>query len=262
MNDMTEIATRVDAQNATVAIPGAEPFFHEGNNGEAFLLLHGWSASPESLRFLRAGFADAGYSVYVPLLPGHGTSAKDQTRFGPVDWFQAAKIDLHLLCARYDKVHVVGVSMGGSLALQLAALEPENVASVITVNGPVTMASPTFAKDILDGHPDKPLPGWSPPLFKGAPEDEISYEDRRRKSAADLMSMCALARDLLPMITVPILVLQSVHDTIVEKENAHLILDGVASTQKQLEWLEQSYHISQLDLDRDRVVSHTLEFVA
>ena len=257
-----DIKAILDAQSAAVTIPGTGPFFAPGTKREAFLLLHGWSASPESLRYLRQGIAEAGYGVLVPVLPGHGTDADDQARFGPHEWMQTARQALSVLRARYDKVHVLGVSMGGTLALLLAALEPDAVGTVTTVNGPVTMSDPDLATAILDYAPQDPLPGWSPPLFKGPPEPEVSYKDRTCKSAVDFIAVCGLARDLLPKVVSPILILQSSDDTIVDKSNAELILAGVGSRRKEIRWLHRSYHIAQLDLDRGRVVALALEFVA
>lgn len=262
MNVFKSLESSLDAQRASVTIAESAPVFEPGTKDEAFLLVHGWSASPESVRFLTKHLADAGFGVLVPVLPGHGTDAIDQVRFGPVDWFHATREALELLCEKYSRVHVLGVSMGGSLALQLAAMEPKRVASTITVNAPVAFDDPSFAETVLSGPADAPLPGWSAPMFVGDPVPEISYEDRTRKSAADLLSVCTLARELLPRIEAPLLVLQSTNDTIVNPKNANFIYANASSKRKEIGWLTHSFHCAQLDIDRSRIAELALEFAS
>ena len=41
------------------------------------LVLHGFTGSPVSMRPLAEVFADAGFAVELPRLPGHGTAVED-----------------------------------------------------------------------------------------------------------------------------------------------------------------------------------------
>ena len=69
------------------------------------------------------------------------------------------------------------------------------------------------------------------------------------------MTMCALAREALPRVTVPLQVLHSVQDQVVPTDCAQEITARCGSTSKSLTWLERSFHAAQLDLDRDLIVS-------
>ena len=254
------IARYLAATSTEVTIRGAEPrFLHEGE--VAFLMLHGWGASAESLRFLAEGVAAAGYSVLVPTLPGHGTTPIQMMATGPLDWIAAARAALHVLGGYFERIYVLGVSMGGTLTLQLASLERAALSGIITVNAPIFFDRPHFATELMSGAPDGMLPAWSGPDFIGPAVSEITYPARSRKSGIDLMVMAALAREALPLIEAPLLVVQSVHDHIVPKANADEILARAGSTRKSVTWLEQSYHMSQLDLDRDQVIVRSLNFV-
>ena len=256
--DITDYVAR---GRAAVTIPGAEPVFV--NVGPAaFLILHGWCASAESVRFLTAGLAEVGYSVLAPTLPGHGTTATDMLRFGPSDWIAAAREAAQLLGRTHHTVYVLGVSMGGSLALQLAALEPEIIKATVTVNAPVFLANPELARTFMAGSAEELLPGWETPQFVGPPEPEICYPARSRKSGIDLYAMTGLANDLLPAVTSPLLVLQSTKDQIVPKENADAIVLRAKSQVKKVVWLDRSRHSSQLDLDRERIVLEIARFVS
>lgn len=248
-------------QGARIRIAGAEPYLLSGSTDIAFLALHGWAASAESLRFVAQGLFAAGHTVLVPTLPGHGTSPADMVRFGPVDWNAAAEEGLKVLRQQFEKVFVLGVSMGGALALQLAATNGNEIAGVVTVNAPVLMSRPEFAREIASAPSGASLGGWQIPAFKGPEVPEISYPVRYKKSGADLYAMCGIAREILPLVISPLLILQALADPVVPQASAEEILENAGSTDKQIVWLDNSYHVSQLDLDRDRIVQETLDFV-
>lgn len=85
--------------------------------------------------------------------------------------------------------------MGGTLALQLAALAPGDVDGVVTVNAPLFLANPGFAVDIMSGPPAGSLPGWERTAFMGTPVPEFTYTQRSKKSSSDLLAMAALASE-------------------------------------------------------------------
>lgn len=245
-----------------VTIPGSEASFLPGTGaGTAVLALHGWGASAESMRFLGRGLADRGFPVLMPTLPGHGTDPDDFALTGPLDWIAGARRALVALADAHGRVCLLGASMGGTLALQLACLEPDRVAGLVTVNAPVCLDRPAFAHDVMDGRAAGRLPAWEGPPFVGPAVPEITYPERSRKSGVDLLAMTALAREALPLVKAPILVLQSVADHVVPRRSADTILAEVSSPVRSIAWLHRSYHMAQLDLDRDEIVHHTAAFI-
>ncbi|MCD1265402.1 hypothetical protein B5M44_25745 [Shinella sumterensis] len=250
----------IDDINRNVTIEGAGAYFHERGD-VAVLALHGWGATAESVRFLASGLAGAGCSVLAPTLPGHGTSYGDMMKTGPLAWIACARAGLDQLKRCYRRVFVLGVSMGGALALQLGAIEDDSLAGVITVNAPLFLDRPQFALDLITGPADGILPAWEGPDFFGPPVPEITYPLRARKSGIDLLAMAMLASEALPRLTAPLLVLQSVHDHVVPKGNGDKILARSGSGIKSIQWLNQSYHMSQLDLDREEVIARSVDFI-
>lgn len=114
-------------------LPGAEPYRHEG--GEVGVLLcHGFTGSPQSLRPWARYLAGQGLTVSLPLLPGHGTHWTDMAPTGWQDWYAEVDRELRTLRDRCARVFVAGLSMGGALALRLAAKHGEGVEGVIVVN--------------------------------------------------------------------------------------------------------------------------------
>ena len=113
-------------------LPGAEPYSAAGDARGA-LVLHGFTGNPQSMRGLATALADAGLTVELPLLPGHGTSVADMVPTRWEDWSAAAEAAYIELAARCDAVVAVGLSMGGTLSVWLAERHPE-IAALVVVN--------------------------------------------------------------------------------------------------------------------------------
>src|SRR5919109_4608653 len=100
-------------------LPGAEPFSHEGGRTGA-LLCHGFTGSPQTLRAWAEYLAAAGLTVSLPRLPGHGTTWQEMARTRWEDWYAEVDRALSDMRPRTDEIFVMGLSMGGCLALRLA----------------------------------------------------------------------------------------------------------------------------------------------
>jgi pyruvate dehydrogenase E2 component (dihydrolipoamide acetyltransferase) len=104
-----------------------------GADGEVLLLIHGYGGDRNSWLFLQEPLA-ARYRVYALDLPGHGTSAKD------VGTDPAAAIEILADAAAgvldavgVDAAHLVGHSLGGAVALAVAARELRRISSVTLI---------------------------------------------------------------------------------------------------------------------------------
>lgn len=100
--------------------------------GEPVLLLHGLSASALTnwqLPGITRALGDAGFRVIAPDQRGHGRSeaAKDGA-YGRRMVTDALEV---LDALRVERAHVVGYSMGGMIALRLAAEHPERLRSLL-----------------------------------------------------------------------------------------------------------------------------------
>ena len=98
-------------------LAGCEPSYLQGNQ-TGCLLLHGFTSSPHDMHLLGEILHKKGYTVHIPLLPGHGTSEKNLKNIKWYQWFEAAKNELFQLRKTCKKVFVIGFSMGGSLGVQ------------------------------------------------------------------------------------------------------------------------------------------------
>ena len=101
-------------------------------NGHPILLLHGLGADSRSWGYQFSALASSGFRPIAVDLPGFGQSAPLQSGWNiPAVADQMAS---WLSVSGYGNIPVVGISMGGTVALQLAISHPEVVSSLILVS--------------------------------------------------------------------------------------------------------------------------------
>jgi pimeloyl-ACP methyl ester carboxylesterase len=122
-----------------LSVPSAHTRILEAGAGDrAVLLLHGVGARADRWRNNVPALAEAGFHVYAADFPGHGFAEKGPAPDYSVGGFaQFAREVLDEL--RVDHVDVVGTSLGGHVAAQMAVAEPGRLRSVVLV-GPMGLA--------------------------------------------------------------------------------------------------------------------------
>jgi pyruvate dehydrogenase E2 component (dihydrolipoamide acetyltransferase) len=105
-------------------------FAGAGQDGEVVVLVHGYGGDRNSWLFVQEPLA-AKYQVYALDLPGHGASAKD-VGDGTLGVLAGAVTGV-LDAIGTDRAHLVGHSMGGAVALAVAAREPRRIASLTLI---------------------------------------------------------------------------------------------------------------------------------
>lgn len=250
----------VDDEGMTsIVVPGAEPFRADGGR-TGILLSHGFTGSPASMIPWAQHLAELGYTVRVPLLPGHGTTWRDMNRTRWTDWYgelDAALTELRTTC---DHVIVAGLSMGGCLALRLAEQRGSDVDALVLVN-------PAVHLDRLDLRL-VPALQWILPSMPGigndikrSGQDEIGYDRTPLKALASQLTMWKDVRANLSKVTQPLLLFRSNDDHVVDATSAPIILDGVSSTVTELVPLANSFHVATLDHDAPLIFERTAAFI-
>ncbi len=226
------------------------------------LLLHGFTGSQAELLDLADFLARKKLTIMLPTLPGHGTYSGDMLNFGWREWFECAKRSYEQLAGICDEVFVVGLSMGGTLALHLAAHKK--------VRGIVCLAAPVM------------FPRWQR-LGVTALSQVIRYRKKRRgedvrdqdakgklgsyrrypyRAVRQLFQLTEHTFADLPEIDAPILIMHSNLDHTISPENADIIFQTVQSQDKRMVKLEKSFHILSVDVEKDRVRKEIVDFVA
>ena len=225
----------------------------------AALVLHGLTGSTQGVAGLAAALKAAGLEVEAPMLPGHGTSPEDLARHGWDDWSAAVEHAYQRLAARGAPVVLVGLSMGGALAAQLAAAHPEIVALAV-VNPLVDPPAPEFRQTLeaFLAAGEHFLPGVGDDIAD-PDAHEVAYD---RLPVAALLSMSVGLEALRPRLAdigCPVLILTSRNDHVVPVASTELLASAVSGPVERV-WLERSYHVATLDLDRAELERRVVEF--
>ena len=240
-------------------LPGAEPFAFEGND-VGVLVVHGFTGSTQSVRDLGEGLHKRhGFTVVGPRLPGHGTSPDDMETTGYLDWVGEAERALHELAARKRRVFVTGLSMGGSLTLNLAARFPGIVQAIAPIAAPAGLMSEGIAQVLSLNPPPKRIPGIGSDIKK-AGVAELAYPEVPVASLREVTLLISLTRDLLHNLKCPALVIQAREDHVVPAVNAMQIVQMIRSDDIRLLWLNDSYHVATLDNDMELIIDRVGDF--
>jgi carboxylesterase len=242
-----------------VLMPGAEPFSVDGDH-VGVLVLHGFTSTPKSMMPWAQELAAQGWSVRLPLLPGHGTTWQDMNLTTWDDWMAEANAALRELQDRCTSVFVMGLSMGGSLSLRLAEEHGDSIAGIAVVNPAVHTERPDrFLLPILR-HFVPAFPGIRNDISKPG-QDEGAYDRIPLKAAHSLQQGWKLIKDDIAKVRQPLVLFRSSVDHVVEPSNAEYILAHVSSTDKEEVVLADSFHVATLDYDAEVIHRESIAFV-
>jgi carboxylesterase len=234
----------------------AEPFYFEGNN-IGILISHGFTGSTQSMRPLGQAYAKAGYTVCGPRLKGHGTHYEDMEATTYQDWIDSVESGYQWLKDRCDTIFVTGLSMGGTLTLYLAENHPE-IKGIVPINAAVDIPTMAGAAEQTE------LPRFLDAIgsdIKKPDVKELAYEKTPTKSLQQIVKLMEQVKAELPKITCPALIFVSEEDHVVPPDNSQVIYDNISSESKELQHLNNSYHVATLDNDQKIIIDKTLHFV-
>lgn len=244
---------------ASPVMSGAEPFAATGGP-EGVLVLHGFTGNPFSMRGVAERLADAGCTVELPLLPGHGTAVEDLVPRRWKDWAAAADDAYQRLASRCPRVAVAGLSMGGALACWLAEQHPA-VVGLVLVNPFVAPPEEDFRAAVRQLYESgtEIAPGIGSDIAD--PEAaELSYDGTPLAAALSMFEGVEEVAMGLDEIRCPVLLLTSREDHVVPRGSGDLVAASVSGPCERV-WLERSYHVATLDYDRAEVEARTVSFV-
>lgn len=246
-------------------MPGAEPFRLDGSGSLGVLLIHGFTGTPYEMRPLGMFLAESGISSVAPLLRGHGTHPNDMVSCRYGDWLADAETALDALLAEHQRVVLIGLSMGGAIALNLAARRSGDarLLAVISICAPIRLVDwrlglPHVFSRLIRWQ------AWGKPDIKDtrAWAGHVGYRRFRSRAVHELIALLRETQQLLPRVHQPLLVVQARIDNVVPPTNAQAIYDGVASTSKRLVWLDDCYHVVTVDFSAPMLHAEVARFIA
>lgn len=244
-------------------VVGAEPVALDASPTHAVLLLHGFNDTPQSVRPLADALHAEGWTVRVPLLPGHGRTIDEFVNARAADWLAHAQAEFDALRATHDTVVLCGQSMGAALAALLASETPDLPALVLIspfIGVPRELAVKFRA-------------AWVPQLlfpYRSSAAGERSIHDPAARARAlsmgvvnarilgQLRTSALAAEAALPAVRTPVLHIQSREDNRVSVETGERNFALLGSHQREQCWLTGCGHIVTVDYCKEEVARRTL----
>ena len=223
-------------------IEGGEPFVL-GEGGAGILALHGFTGSPYEVRALGELLHASGFGVYGAALAGHATDVAELEKATADDYLLQAERALDEARRRFERVYIVGLSVGGTLGLHLAANRP--VAGLVTISAPVFLYPMMSATLPLI---EQWLPGLRAPAnFAAWQGNVVGYKSTTIGAVNVILDVLARVRKELDLVKAPLLVMHSVRDLTVPVDSAREIYDRASSADKRLELIDAGSHLMTIE---------------
>lgn len=258
---MGSISKLVDHRSNYVPI---EVPLHEPPKRERIgvLLLHGFTSHLNTVNGLVPYLEKAGIPYEMPILRGHGTRYQDLRGCTARDWYVDAQRCMIRLWNYVDRIIVVGLSMGGLVALELAMRHPDKIAGIVTVAASLKFADPLSR---FTNMLSQVVRYWPSPESFNEPSLKVNcknYEKFPTDAFASLYDYSQEIAHRLNEVHVPIRILQSKKDQIVAPDSANIIYEKVSTPHREILWYEESGHEMMQDLEAEQVFEDVMEFVS
>lgn len=248
----------------TLILAGGEPFYLAGGE-TGCLLIHGFTATPKEMRLLGEDLAAHGYTVLAPRLFGHATHPDDLARARGRDWLAGAADGYALLAGSVRRIFLIGMSLGGALALLLS--RQVRCAGLVLLSTPFALPSDRRLRwlrpvlrplSLVWRHAPKGPPQWFDPE---AGRVHLTYPVRPLRAVAELDSLLAEMRRELPHVQAPTLLVHSRDDGFVPPDHVTSIHGALGSSWKELHWIAGSSHGITQDAKRQEVFAAVGDFL-
>jgi carboxylesterase len=246
-------------------ILGAEARTYEAPGGRAILLIHGYNDSPRSLEWVAQRLHAAGWTVRLPLLPGHGRSLEAWNEWTADEVIAHVRAEYAALAATHRRIAVGGISMGGALACWLAAeAEPEAVvlfAPMLFVPRQMQVAVSTarlwslVTRYIVGG-------GGRSILDPVSQRQQIAYGCSTRRSLEALQRLASGTAVRLGFVRAPVLVLQSKDDNRLPEDQSRHAFARLGATDRTVHWVEGAGHVLTVDYGWEALADETIAWLA
>jgi carboxylesterase len=230
------------------------------NARTGILLLHGFTGAPPSMRPWGEFLHSKGYTVRVPLLPGHGTKPADLNKVKWQEWPAKVQVELDELYKHCDHVFIAGLSMGGGTTLNAAIANNDRLTGIILVNPMIHVAFMPHQLAYVISHFQK-LRSSVGNDIKRPGITEHGYDALPTRGVHELLKMLKITRKNLEKVTVPVQLFHSVEDHTLPVTNTEIIMAGLGSTNKSRIELVNSYHVATLDYDQELIFQNSLTFI-
>lgn len=225
-----------------------------GRKRTGFLLIHGFTATTVEVSRLGEFLNGKNYPVFMPLLPGHGTTPEDLNTVKCQDWLDYVEKAYDHISSQVDHVIAGGESMGAVLALHLAAAHPEIKA--------LLLYSPALEVPILKK--TRWLRWFQSNITKPNYDDSMPWQGYTVypiKAAFEFYKLQQIVNQKLSDINTPMAIFHGHYDRTIDPLVSDHIFNRVGSNGKIIFRMENSGHVMLLDCEFDQIAMLTFEFL-
>jgi carboxylesterase len=246
-------------------VAGAAPVVRLRQNAPGVLLIHGGGDTPQVLSELADYLYAEGFSVRVPLLAAHGRDVRALENAAAGEWHAQVARELESMSRDHPWLGVVGLSMGGALAVKAVA-ERSDLGALVLLAPYITM--PDVVRRLAD---TSPWWGWFLPYFSSFGGRSIRDQVAAGRALGHgiltpamlraLRDVVDVAWDALPGVRAPTLVVQSREDNRIAAESAEAGFARLGSRDKKFVWTNGAGHVITVDFGFQRVFELTRDWL-
>lgn len=239
-----------------IKIIPAKEIYLKGNN-HAVLLLHSFTSHTRDMKKVAIEIHKKGYTCYAPLYRGHGYAPEQLLQYNVNDWWQDVVNSYQFLIKEgFEKISVIGLSIGGIFTLKLAEIEKIERAIVLSV--PIDREPERLKKRIINyAYNYKKAEGKS--TFQISQELE-TFNQMSLDSLIVFQQFIKSTIQNLDKISVPIAILYGEQDDELYSHSANVIYNNVNSYVKKIKGYKESKHLMTLGKDQEEIVKDILAF--
>ncbi len=228
--------------------------------GTAALCLHGLTGTPYEVRPVAEALVARGIRARAPWMAGHEGGSDVLATTSWQAWVEEARSELATMRAEYQRIFLVGVSMGGLVSLELAA--SEEIDAMVVIGTPLVLAPPIpqllpLVRRFVSSRPKTSSDIREP----GARARHPGLSAMPFSAVAELIELQSTVIPKLSDVRAPILVAHGRHDRTARPRDAARILDEVGSSDKELFYLERSGHVATVDYDGPALARAAADFL-
>lgn len=226
---------------------GAEPIFIDKGSKVGILMLHGFTSTPRQFRELADFLSARDFTIFAPVIAGHGTEPEDLIKSTSEDWKKSAKKAYLDLKQKVDKVIIIGNSFGSNLGFWIAKETENDPLAIISLGAPIFLRWHRFIKFRLKTY-GRFVKYYRKPrrIYKTDytdMKDEVSYPKMPTKSINEFLMF--IEQETMPnlgKVKIPILIANADGDKVVDRKSANYIFSNIGSTKKEIFWFNSDQH--------------------
>jgi len=253
---------------------GQRLFKKNGKTG--CLIIHGLTSTTQEVEGLFQFLRKKNYTVLATLLKGHNTSIEDLHETTWHDWYASVERDFDFLSRHCDRIYVIGMSIGATLALHLVANKKTPkikgmvlLAPAIFYVSPLVQLTPFLqhVKRYTTKDYGKYYPNRKEAFFDIADdralEGRIAYKKAPLRALASALELIKIVKKEIKKVNIPTLIMHSLKDNTIKPKSARFVYNQLSTPaeRKKLVYLKNSGHVITVDFDKELVFKEIYNFI-